>query len=130
MGSKGNSIIFVIHLSIEFLFLQQSLPLFKMKSVSILVFAALVMLGAAEIRVPAHSPPLGAVGKMGLAGKLGEAEPPVPVEEVKPLTKGQFLLIEIPDRDATQSRCGCCCSASCGCSRPLDCCCTPCGGNL
>merc|ERR1712133_187181 len=124
MGSKGNSIIFVIHLSIEFLFLQQSLPLFKMKSISILVFAALVMLGAAKIRVPAHSPLLQP------EEKTGKAEPPVQVEEVKPLTKGQFLLIEIPDRDATQSRCGCCCSASCGCSRPLDCCCTPCGGNL
>ena len=33
------------HQSIEFLFLQQILPWFRMKSISILIFAALIMLG-------------------------------------------------------------------------------------
>merc|ERR1712212_918985 len=99
MGSKGNKIIFVIYISIQLLFPQQILPKFKMKSISILIFAAFIM--------------------------LDESEPPVPVEEVKPVTKGQFLLIELPDRNATQSRCSCCCQSSC-CYDPLNCCCTGC----
>ena len=53
------------------------------------------------------------------------SEPPVPVKEVKPVTKGQFLLIELPDRNATQSRCSCCCASNC-CYDPLNCCCTGC----
>merc|ERR1711872_431699 len=156
--SKGNSIIFVIHLSIEFLFLQQILPWFKMKSISILIFAGLIMLGAADLPdggvkvsvkgccvkagVPNHCIGLCTPGQ-SVARSLGnritacteydedieKSEPPVPVEEVKPVTKGQFLLIELPDsnaRNATQSRiCSCCCNSSC-CYDPLNCCCTGC----
>merc|ERR1712126_41937 len=170
--SKGNSIIFVIHLSIEFLFLQQILPWFKMKSISILIFAALIMLGAADLPdggdkasvkgccveagVPNHciglcTPGQSVARSLGnritscteydediekcweqsipTPDKIEKSEPPVPVEEVKPVTKGQFLLIELPDSNAsnaTQSRiCSCCCNSSC-CYDPLNCCCTGC----
>merc|ERR1712224_41731 len=157
--SKGNSIILVKHLSIEFLFLQQILPWFRMKRISILIFAALIMLGAADLPglvsiccnkagVPKHCmglcTPVSSVARsLGnrinacteydediekcweLKSKIDTSEPPVPVKEVKPVTKGQFLLIELPDRNATQSRCSCCCASNC-CYDPLNCCCTGC----
>ena len=61
------------------------------------------------------------------------SEPPVPEKKVKPVTKGQFLLIELPELNEkpamdtwnATSRCGCCCRSSC-CSLHPQCCCTPC----
>merc|ERR1712198_213709 len=144
MGSKGNSIIFVIHLSIEFLFLQQILPWFKMKSISILIFAALIMLGAADLPdggdkasvkgccveagVPNHCIGLCTPGQSVARSlrnritscteydedieKCWEQSIPTPDKIEKSVTKVQFLLIELPDSNAsnaTQSRiCSCC----------------------
>jgi len=184
--SKGNSIIFVIHLSIEFLFLQQILPSLTMKSISILIFAALIMSGAADLPigggtvsgccnkagVPSHClglcTPVPSVAR-SLENRINacteydediekcwdsyekireqpipepdtieKSEPPVPEKKVKPVTKGQFLLIEVPELNVSSmlekpamhpwnetSRCGCCCSGSC-CSLHPQCCCTPC----
>merc|ERR1712124_120059 len=127
--SKGNSIIFVKHLSIEFLFLQQILPSLTMKSISILIFAALIMLGAADL------PTGGGIREQPIPepDTIDESEPPVPEKKVKPVTKGQFLLIELPELNEkpamepwnATSRCGCCCRSDC-CSLYPQCCCTPC----